>query len=110
MAGGRPGSGSAGPPGRDHRAHRPQDDHQRAELRCEDDAAFYLWLDTHRDDAEFTRGLYQQHNVSVLPGSYLAREARGVNPGSNFVRVALVSSTAECAEAAQRIAAFFRNR
>ena len=74
------------------------------------DAAFYLWLDTHRDDAEFTRGLYQQHNVSVLPGSYLAREARGVNPGSNFVRVALVSSTAECAEAAQRIAAFFRNR
>jgi N-succinyldiaminopimelate aminotransferase len=74
------------------------------------DAAFYLWLDTRRDDTAFTRRLYEQHNVSVLPGSYLAREARGVNPGSNFVRVALVSATAECAEAAQRIAAFYRNQ
>jgi N-succinyldiaminopimelate aminotransferase len=74
------------------------------------DAAFYLWLDTLRDDAEFTRSLYRQHNVSVLPGSYLAREARGVNPGRNFVRIALVASTGECTEAAQRIAAFFRNR
>ena len=73
------------------------------------DAAFYLWLDTRRDDTEFARGLYQQHNVSVLPGSYLAREARGVNPGRNFVRIALVASTAECTEAAQRIAAFVRN-
>ena len=41
------------------------------------DAAFYLWLDTHGDDTAFTRGLYEQHNVSVLPGSYLARDARG---------------------------------
>ena len=72
------------------------------------DAAFYLWLDTLRDDAEFTRRLYQEHNVSVLPGSYLAREALGINPGRNFVRIALVATTAECTEAAQRIAAFFR--
>ena len=74
------------------------------------DAAFYLWIDTRSDDAEFTRSLYQQHNVMVLPGSYLAREAHGVNPGRNFVRIALVASTAECAEAAQRLAAFIRNR
>jgi N-succinyldiaminopimelate aminotransferase len=75
------------------------------------DAAFYLWLDTLGDDTEFTRRLYQQHNVSVLPGSYLAREAHGVNPGRNFVRIALVASTAECREAAQRIATFIgKNR
>jgi N-succinyldiaminopimelate aminotransferase len=74
------------------------------------DAAFYVWLDTRRDDTEFTRRLYQRHNVSVLPGSYLAREARGVNPGRNFVRIALVASTAECTAAAQRIAVFFRNQ
>ena len=74
------------------------------------DAAFYLWLDTLGDDAEFTRRLYQQHNISVLPGSYLAREARGINPGRDFVRVALVASNAECSDAAQRIAAFVRNR
>ncbi len=72
------------------------------------DAAFYLWLDTHRDDTEFTRRLYREHNVSVLPGSYLARTARGVNPGNNFVRIALVASTAECTAAAHRIAAVFR--
>ena len=70
------------------------------------DAAFYLWIDTQRDDTRFTRELYEQFNVKVLPGSYLAREARGVNPGRNFVRVALVASTAECADAAQRIADF----
>ena len=74
------------------------------------DAAFYLWINTLSDDTEFTRSLYQQHNVMVLPGSYLAREAHGVNPGRNFVRIALVASTAECAEAAQRIASFIRNR
>ena len=72
------------------------------------DAAFYIWLDTRRDDTGFTRGLLAGQNVSVLPGSYLARAARGVNPGTNFVRIALVASTAECTEAAQRIAAFYR--
>ncbi len=72
------------------------------------DAAFYLWLDTLGDDTEFTRRLYRDQNVSVLPGSYLAREARGVNPGKNFVRIALVASTAECSEAAHRIVAVFR--
>ena len=72
------------------------------------DAAFYIWLDTRRDDSEFTRRLLAEQNVSVLPGSYLARAARGINPGTNFVRIALVASTAECAEAAQRIAAFYQ--
>jgi N-succinyldiaminopimelate aminotransferase len=74
------------------------------------DAAFYVWLDTLRDDAQFTRELLAEQNVSVLPGSYLAREARGINPGAQFVRIALVASTAECTEAAQRIAAFMRKR
>jgi len=74
------------------------------------DAAFYLWMDVGRDDTTFTRELAAQKNVSVLPGSYLAREARGVNPGTNFVRVALVASTAECTEAAHRIAGFFKRQ
>jgi len=70
------------------------------------DAAFYLWLKTPIPDTEFARRLYQQQAVTVLPGSYLARESGGVNPGSNRVRIALVSSVAECVESARRIRTF----
>ncbi|HTD91898.1 MAG TPA: succinyldiaminopimelate transaminase, partial [Burkholderiales bacterium] len=70
------------------------------------DAAFYLWLPTTISDTEFARRLYIEKNVSVLPGSYLAREAQGINPGTNRVRVALVSSVEECAESARRIRDF----
>ncbi len=67
------------------------------------DAAFYLWLKTPFDDVEFTRQLYQDYNVIILPGSYLAREAHGVNPGENFARIALVATLDECVEAMDRI-------
>ena len=69
-------------------------------------AAFYLWLRTPISDTEFAKGLFEQYNVTVLPGSYLAREARGVNPGANFVRIALVAPVEECVDAAQRLAKF----
>jgi N-succinyldiaminopimelate aminotransferase len=68
--------------------------------------AFYLWPKTPLPDTEFTHRLYLEQGVSVLPGSYLAREARGTNPGANRVRVALVPALAECIEAAQRMRAF----
>ncbi len=71
------------------------------------DAAFYLWLPTPISDTEFARRLYIDKNVSVLPGSYLARHAQGVNPGTNRVRVALVSNVEECAESARRIRDFY---
>jgi len=70
------------------------------------EAAFYLWLATPVSDVDFARELHARFNVTVLPGSYLAREARGVNPGRNFVRVALVPPLAECLEGAQRIRSF----
>jgi N-succinyldiaminopimelate aminotransferase len=67
------------------------------------DAAFYLWIRTPISDVEFTRQLYRDYNVTALPGSYLARYANGINPGENFVRIALVAPLAECIEAAERI-------
>jgi N-succinyldiaminopimelate aminotransferase len=77
------------------------------------DAGFYLWINlsaaglrTPLTDIVFAQGLYRDYNVVVLPGSYLARSANGVNPGENFVRLALVASTEETVEAAQRIAKF----
>lgn len=72
------------------------------------DAGFYLWIRTPVADTAFAQGLYRDYNVTVLPGSYLARSADGVNPGENFVRLALVASTEETVEAAQRIAEFSR--
>lgn len=70
------------------------------------DAGFYLWAQTPIADTEFSRELLRQYNVSVLPGSYLGRESGGLNPGSNFVRIALVADLDACLEAAGRIADF----
>lgn len=73
------------------------------------EAGFYLWARTPQDDEAFTRGLYAQQNVLVLPGSYLSRQADGVNPGRNRVRMALVAPLAECVDAAKRIRAYIES-
>ena len=75
------------------------------------DAAFYLWAGVSAnvcggDDCAFARELLAQYNVTVLPGSYLAREAGGANPGRGRVRMALVAETEECVTAANRIRQF----
>ena len=73
------------------------------------DAGFYLWADVSRSglsDTEFAQRLYRDYHVTVLPGSYLARDAHGINPGRNRIRMALVAETAEGLEAAQRIVQF----
>lgn len=69
-------------------------------------ASFYIWLKTRLPDTEFARRLYAKENMTVLPGSYLSREAAGINPGANHVRIALVAPLAECIDAAQRIKHF----
>ena len=73
------------------------------------DGGFYLWVRTPIDDASFARELQRQYNVLVLPGSFLARDAHGANPGRNHVRIALVAPLAECVEAAQRIGQLARS-
>ncbi len=70
------------------------------------DAAFYLWMRTPGEDTQFARALLEQYNVTVLPGSYFAREAHGSNPGAHFVRIALVAPAQECVEAAGRLCEF----
>ena len=84
------------------------------------DAGFYLWAAVPERfapqaaaaglslDEWFTRELLAQYNVAVLPGSYLAREAQGVNPGNGRVRMALVAGVDECVEATQRIRTFIQ--
>ena len=72
------------------------------------DAAFYLWTHVPGDDAQFARRLYADEAVTVLPGSYLARDADGVNPGRGYVRIALVAEIDECTEAVDRLLRFAR--
>lgn len=72
------------------------------------DAGFYLWLRVPTSDTHFTQQLYRDYNVTVLPGSFLAREAHGVNPGQNFIRIALVPELSETLEAMQRMADFIK--
>jgi N-succinyldiaminopimelate aminotransferase len=80
------------------------------------DAGFYLWAGVGESDTAFARDLLAQYNVTVLPGSYLARDGAAPgqpaagNPGRNRIRMALVAGTAECVEAAQRIVQFVKNR
>ena len=74
------------------------------------DAGFYLWADVAGDDQAFARALYATYNVTVLPGSFLAREARGFNRGKGRIRMALVADTAECVEAATRIRDVVQNK
>jgi len=69
-------------------------------------ASFYLWQRTPVDDTEFSRELYRQQNVVVLPGSYLSRDTKAGNPGHRHVRMALVAPLDECIDAAQRIRTF----
>lgn len=71
------------------------------------DAGFYFWAHTPIADDEFARRLYGKTHVTVLPGSYLGRQSDGNNPGSHFIRMALVASEADCCEAANRIRHFF---
>ena len=75
------------------------------------DAAFYLWAGVPRnvcggDDCAFAKALLAQYNVTVLPGSLLARTAHGHNPGTGRIRMALVASVDECLEAAHRIVSY----
>jgi N-succinyldiaminopimelate aminotransferase len=71
---------------------------------------FYLWADVGGDDEAFVRGLYSAMNVTLLPGSYLARDAGGGNPGRGKVRITLVAGVDECVEAAHRIRDYLQER
>ena len=72
-------------------------------------ASFYVWLKTPISDTDFTQQLFAQQNITVLPGSYLSREFKEINPGLNHVRIALVAPLEECIEAAQRIKIFLNS-
>jgi N-succinyldiaminopimelate aminotransferase len=78
--------------------------------------AFYLWPDVREDDEKFARELFARKNITLLPGTYLARGGDGAgvgvgdNPGAGRVRISLVAPVAQCVEAAERIRDFLREK
>ncbi len=68
------------------------------------EAGFYFWL-TVDDDEAFAQRLYAEQNITVLPGRYLSREAHGINPGQNHVRMAMVADLEDCMDAVKRLKA-----
>lgn len=75
---------------------------------AEPEGAFYFWLKTPIKGEEFARALFATQNVTVLPGAYLSRLCEGINPGEDYVRMALVAELAECQEACERLKDFLQ--
>ena len=68
---------------------------------------FCLWVKVPGCDQAFASGLYEKEHIVVLPGSFLARDIAGQkNPGSGYIRIALVQAAAECDEAIKRLCSF----
>ncbi|MBD3898539.1 succinyldiaminopimelate transaminase [Halomonas sp. ML-15] len=76
------------------------------------EASFYLWPAVPGgDDEAFTRALFAEEHVSVLPGSYMGRVgADGSNPGSGRVRLALVAELETTIEGARRLRRFIERQ
>ena len=58
------------------------------------EAGFFIWFDTGSGEA-FAARLWSERGVRVLPGAYLGRKANEVNPGSNYIRAAIVAGSEE---------------
>jgi N-succinyldiaminopimelate aminotransferase len=56
------------------------------------------------------RDLFAQQNLTLLPGSYLARDAHGENPAARRVRISLTAHIDQCILAAERIRDFISGR
>lgn len=72
------------------------------------DASFYLWPKTPVNDQVFAKALYAEKNITVLPGSFLSRVYNNVNPGENYIRMALVAEIDQCITAANHIKDFIK--
>ena len=65
------------------------------------DATFYIWLEV-EDELEFTRNLYKEKNVKVLPGSFLGRNGLG----KGYIRIALVENEIKTRDVLTRLKDF----
>ena len=50
-----------------------------------------------------TKKLYDTHRILVMPGTFLARDTHNVNPGLNYIRIALVHDLKKCIDGLEKI-------
>lgn len=65
------------------------------------EATFYIWLEV-KDELEFTKNLYKEKNIKVLPGSFLGRNGLG----KGYIRIALVENEEKTREVLTRLKDF----
>ena len=65
------------------------------------EATFYIWLEV-EDEIEFTKNLYKEKNIKVLPGSFLGRNGLG----KGYIRIALVENEEKTREVLTRLKDF----
>ena len=65
------------------------------------EATLYIWLEV-EDELEFTKKLYKQKNIKVLPGSFLGRNGAG----QGYIRIALVENEEKTREVLTRLKDF----
>ncbi|MDN5092797.1 succinyldiaminopimelate transaminase [Aliarcobacter butzleri] len=65
------------------------------------EATFYIWLEV-ENDLEFTKNLYKEKNIKVLPGSFLGRGGLG----KEYIRIALVENEEKTKESLKRLKDF----
>ena len=74
------------------------------------EGGFYHWIDVGEDDQQFALSAFRDINITVLPGSFISREADGINPGAGHIRVAWVAQSDQCLEAANRLVQWQQQR
>lgn len=67
---------------------------------------FFLWLKV-SDDILFTKTLWQDAAIRVMPGRFMAAETRAGNPGAGYIRLALVHDHDVIKEALHRLAPLY---
>lgn len=66
------------------------------------EAGFFLWLPVENDETATVK-LWKETGVKVLPGSYLAQGGPGENPGTGFIRAAMVAPKEDMRRGLERL-------
>ena len=69
------------------------------------DAGFFLWLKVN-DDMKAAKMLWEKFSLRVMPGSFMAKDVNGINPGKGYLRISLVDKKEVVEETMRRICLF----